>query len=578
MLVVLAVSLALVAGCIGADEPLEPERTDSLIPAEELTQPIFEQIERTEHVVQDQVHGEDTAQTWVDVYRPADAEDPVPVILVFTPYQSLGDATGALNQTQQGELPVPPEQSPYDASLVEFFTPRGYAVAFADVRGNHNSSGCIDQSGPDQWRDGYAVIEWLGSQDWSNGNVGMYGASYDGETQISTALLNPPSLATIVPTASVDSQYKYTHYQGIPYDTQTAGTMAGYLAISAVPGTHPNAATTYHERFTCQPEALERSLDWSGDWNGYWDDRAYHKLADQADVSMLRIHGLQDWNVKPDHVDPSTNQWAGEPTRAIYGQWGHAYPDRDDWWGHGDILHRWFDEHLHGTDTGIVEALPPVLIEDTQERWHGLDAFPLHDASTLTLHLTQDGNLAPNTTGTGELTVHDYPRNAPGLSMQETGPAATMAGQAVTGHPAELVFESQPLEDELVLTGRPTVEFTATTDAESTRWVAHLEIVEEDGWLNRGYLDATQRETVEETEPLTPGEPYDIALEMFPQADVVEPGDVLRLTLTNTDDWVHQDDSYATSTIQTGLNATLNLPLLPGDATSHGADRLEGLD
>ncbi len=576
MLLFLVLALA-TAGCIGTQEAIEEDATEAPSASiDDLTEPIYEAIQRTEHVIQDTVHGEETNEIWMDVYRPENAEDPVPVILVFTPYQSLGDALGSLSALD-GDVPIPPEESPYNPALVDFFTPRGYAVAFASVPGNHNSGGCIDQSGPDQWKDGYAVVEWLGTQEWSNGNVGMYGASYDGETQITTALLNPPSLKTIVPTASVDSQYKYLHYGGVPYELQGAGTMAAYLAISAIPGTRPNAALTYHERFTCQPENLERALDTTGDWHTYWEDRAYHKLAPESNVTMLRTHGFQDWNVKPDHIDPSTNEWGGE-TRAIYGQWGHAQPDRDDWWGHGDILHQWFDEHLHGIDTGIKDALPPVLFEDTQGQWYGVNDFPITDQEPVTFHLTHEGTLEEHVNEPGELIIHDYPRDAPGMSMGTTGPTVSTIGETLTDHPATLTFETTPFEEEFLITSRPTLNLTATTDQTSTHWVAHLEVVRTDGeseWINRGYLDATQRHGVETTEPLTPGEPYTFTLEMFPQADVIQPGDVLRLTLTNTDDWVHQDDSYATSTIETGPNATLALPGLSPNATMHDPDRLE---
>jgi X-Pro dipeptidyl-peptidase len=576
VLVAAVAGLALAAGCIGGGDEADLDQADKeeRLPDEALTQPVHDTLQRTEHVVQDEVQGEETSEIWLDVYRPEDVED-APVILVFTPYQAVGDAGNAPGTLGNGSAP---SQAPYDESLVHFFVPHGYAVAFADVPGNHNSGGCIDQSGPDQWRDGYAVVRWLAERDWSNGRVGMYGASYDGETQLTTALLDPPGLATIVPTASVDSQYKYLHYGGVPYELQGAGTMVAYLAISAVPGTHPNAATTYHERFTCQPDNLQRALDTSGDWTPYWEDRAYHELADQANVSMLRVHGFQDWNVKPDHIDPSTEDWGGEPVRALYGQWGHAYPDRDDWWGHGDMLHRWFDHFLTERDTGIVDATPPVLAEDTAGDWHGLDAFPPEDGPALTLHPTEDGRLVDATNGTGERTVADPPRDPPGLATRET---LAPVGENATGAPTELVFTSEPLDQRRVLAGRPTVSFTATTDAESTHWVAHLEVVGGDGegeWINRGYLDAVQRNGLEENEPLTPGEPYDATVEMFPQTDVVEPGDRLRLVVSNTDDWVHQDDSYATSTVETGAGAELVLPLLPAEASSHDAERLSALD
>jgi X-Pro dipeptidyl-peptidase len=572
LIVGLVLGLVAVTGCLGTADDLSSASTDEE-PQANLTEPVFDDVQRSEHVIQGEVDGEETEEIWLDVYRPADADREVPVILVMTPYQSLGDALGAAG----GEASANPSEQPYDADLVDFFVPRGYAVAFADVRGNHNSGGCIDQSGEDQWRDGYFTVEWLADRAWSNGNVGMHGISYDGETQLTTALLNPPSLATIVPVASVDSQYAYLHYEGVPYELQGAGTMGGYLAISAVPGTHPNAATSYPERFTCQPDNVQRALDLSGDWNAYWDERAYWKKASQSNVSMLRVHGFQDWNVKPDHIDPSSQRWGGEPQREIYGQWNHAFPDREDWAGQGGILHRWYDHFLYETETGIVEDLPPVLAEDTAEGWHGLEAFP-PNGSRVELQLGADDSLVRSGAPAGEATLYDLPRGGQGTGAGSAAdPMVTTAGDRA-GTPTRLVFETEPLEEDLVLAGRPTVTFEATTDAESTHWVAHLERVTEDGeasWINRGYQDTRHRAGLDDPQPLEPGEPYDVAIEMFPQTDAVHAGEQLRLVLTNQDGWVHQDTTYAQSTVQLGPEATLELGLLSDEATPYREDALQ---
>ena len=47
-------------------------------------------------------------------------------------------------------------------------------------------------------QDGYDIIDWISKQPWSNGQVGMYGGSYNGFTQWRTKKLHP-ALKTIVP-------------------------------------------------------------------------------------------------------------------------------------------------------------------------------------------------------------------------------------------------------------------------------------------------------------------------------------------------------------------------------------------
>lgn len=46
---------------------------------------------------------------------------------------------------------------------------------------------------------GYDIIEWIATQEWANGKVGMYGASAFAMVQWLVAAENPPSLAVGLP-------------------------------------------------------------------------------------------------------------------------------------------------------------------------------------------------------------------------------------------------------------------------------------------------------------------------------------------------------------------------------------------
>ena len=535
--------LSLISACGGGRPDAAPRTSDgqkldrAAIEAM-LTQPIYSDIQRFEYLIE----GGDGASLWVNVYRPVDAEVGVPIILVKTPYQILN-----LDPTHEAA---------YSPALVDYFAPRGYAVAFADVRGNYNSGGCIEQTGPVQWQDAYNIIETLAAEDWSNGRVGMYGASYDGETQLGAALLNPPSLATIIPTASVSNQYEYSFYDGVPYSLGAIPTNAAYLAISLAPGAHPNAITTYPERLYCMPENFINALDRSGDWNDYWRERDYRPGAADIQTSVLHIHGLQDWNVKPNHIDGWFNALTGEK-RGLFGQWGHAFPNRGDW---DFIRHRWFDHYLHGINTGVLEDLPPVLIQNSDGFWHAADSFPPLAAEELQLHLNADGSLG-QAGSSASLEIQDVPQSIEGNEVPGMGEFLA----SLTGTPDRLVFETAPLDKRLHMRGRPVVSLHLRTDAAQTRWAVLLEEVSPEGsarWINRGYLSTRQLLGDDQVHQLSPGEPYVAEVRMFPQDDVVHPGFSLRLTIRNVDDWVEQDSTFAASELAVGLEgSTLALPL-----------------
>src|SRR5687768_9964259 len=96
-----------------------------------------------------------------DVIRP-DIKTKVPAILLRTPYGKAGRT-----------------------SMNRFFphiegAQQGFASVFQDVRGRYASEG---EWAPVDWggvegRDGHDAVEWVASEPWCNGNVGMIGGSY----------------------------------------------------------------------------------------------------------------------------------------------------------------------------------------------------------------------------------------------------------------------------------------------------------------------------------------------------------------------------------------------------------------
>lgn len=552
-IVVLLLLAAGLAGCLGSNDSTETSSGRAMLdPALRVGL-----SESTYAIGAHEAHtfvGKTNTQLYVDYVLP----EPIPtggapVILVFTPYQDPDPP-----QAPIGEDPALMEDTPYNPRLVSEYVPRGYVVAFADVRGNHNAGGCVDQTGPEQWQDGYDYVEWLGTQSWSNGNVGMYGASYDGETQFTTAMMAPPHLKTIVPVASVSNQYEWNFYQGVPYELQPTIGMVSYFQGSAVPSSDPNNAPLYPEKLSCQGDMLAAGLDFSGDNTAFWKRIDYRHMAGNITASVLHVHGLVDWNVRPVHIDPLFNDIQSEK-RGIFGQWGHAYPNREDW---KTLLHAWYDYHLLGRENGILDILPPVLIEDDQGEWFGLDSFPT-DVEWLELELDAQGRLVPlGKAESGELEIVDYPEEAmASAGFVDVSPSA--GGLA----PDRLHF-IMDVPETLRLVGRPEVRFVAVTDEASTHWGVHLGLGPCDGsfdCLNTGYQDTRHRNGLDAPSDLTPGEAYNLTVRMYPQYDVVKAGSKLHLTLLHNDGDISQDPTFARSFVHVGDGrALLRLPVHAG--------------
>ena len=130
---------------------------------------------------------------YADVYRP-DGHGPFPTILQRTPY----DKSASLTSTMLD--PIRAAQA-------------GFAVVIQDTRGRHASEGEF-YAFRDDIEDGYDTVEWAAAQPWSNGKVGMYGASYVGATQWLAATARPPHLVTIAPTVTASNYHDGWTYQG----------------------------------------------------------------------------------------------------------------------------------------------------------------------------------------------------------------------------------------------------------------------------------------------------------------------------------------------------------------------------
>ena len=123
---------------------------------------------------------------------PKDRSKPLPVILFRTPYNNDEDRF---------------------IDLCIFFAQQGYIAVAQDLRGRYDSEG---QFYPwvNEYNDGYDTIEWLGSQPWCDGSVGMIGRSYVGNVQWQAATISSSYLKAIVPRVIGDDLYRSPHYQG----------------------------------------------------------------------------------------------------------------------------------------------------------------------------------------------------------------------------------------------------------------------------------------------------------------------------------------------------------------------------
>jgi dienelactone hydrolase len=132
-------------------------------------------------------------------------DGPHPVVFAFTPYR-------ARTRGANGRISGPSVTGAADAALLA----AGYALAVADVRGKGASFGARrgfqDRT---EAMDGHDLVQWLATQAWSNGKVGMYGCSYLGGSALQVATTAPPALRTISSRATDLDEFAFVRQGGV---------------------------------------------------------------------------------------------------------------------------------------------------------------------------------------------------------------------------------------------------------------------------------------------------------------------------------------------------------------------------
>ena len=196
--------------------------------------------------------------------------------------------------------------------VYDTFVPHGYALAQASTFGTGQSTHCQDVKGLGEQIGIQAVVQWLGEQNWSNGNVGLMGKSYAGTTNWEAAQNPSEHLKTIVPiSGSIGVQEMFyrngsSESRAMLYDAPLRGSHGGRNGRrhADVPRRRHRPAESAHH---------VAGADFGGaEWNDYWDERRHlPDVLENYNGSVYLVWGLQDWNVDPYHAFPNLSDAQG---------------------------------------------------------------------------------------------------------------------------------------------------------------------------------------------------------------------------------------------------------------------------
>ena len=508
-----------------------------------------------------------------DLYRP-DGPQRLPVLLNRTPYGKSGPM---LRQAMD----------PVRAALND------YNVLIQDCRGRYRSGGtwtCFIS----ELEDGYDTVEWVARQPWADGKVGTWGSSYMGVTQWLAASQAPPSLKAMAPALTASNYHDGWTYQGGAFSlgfnlswTMTALAPDRLMKARA----HNPEASSELGRVIGGIDEMRQWLEmlplnelpmfrfgapYFFDWldhpayDGYWraiDVETYH---DRINVPAFNIGGWYDIFLGGTLRNFAGMQSRGATAQArdgqqlLVGPWSHGLP-RANMAGDADFGYRstplsidqdrivlnFFDRWLK--DIRRADTARVQLFVMGPNRWRDENEWPLArtDWQRFYLHsrgransAAGDGTLSPQPPGDEREDSYVYnpldptPTRGGGLCCYPAVvPGGAFDQRAIENRADVLVYSTEPLSEDLEVTGPIRLTLYASSSAPDTDFTAKLVDVDPGGQarnLTDGIIRARYRQSPSDPRLLKPGEVDEYTIDLGATSNVFAAGHRIRLEISSS--------------------------------------------
>ena len=502
-----------------------------------------------------------------DIYRP-NSPDKFPVILMRTPYdKSVGWAVA----------PAPR------------IVARGYVLIIQDVRGRYRSEGEWYPFRHEQ-ADGYDSVEWAASLPYSNGKVGMMGASYVGATQMLAAISTPPHLAGIAPNVTASNYHDGWTYQSGAFEqwfdqnwtTQLARNTLDRLIdenTDARVGA-PTLPLVNYPVFNFGQLPAEAQLtaaiapyykDWLAhpDYDDYWKqwsiEENFAKIAvpalqvggwyDIFSIGTLRnyigvkAHGATEAARNQQHLLMQIGGHAGFGRRIGDVDFGpHALENP-----YTDVILDWYDYLFKDVRNQFSTDKRVKIFVMGANEYRLEDDWPPPQAHAVNYFL-HSGGKANSLRGDGFLST-TTPKSEPADSFlyDPANPVPTIGGplccaenllepgprdqRSVENRDDVLIYSMGPLGEDLEVSGPVTMTLFVKSSTVDTDFTGKLVDVAPDGFAEdvaEGILRMRYRNSQEHAALMNPGETYRITVDLWSTSNVFLRGHTLRLEISSS--------------------------------------------
>ena len=415
-----------------------------------------------------------------------------------------------------------------------------YNIVVVDWRGRFASLAAFTL-GSSNGEDGYDVVEWIATKNWSDGKIGTWGPSALGNVQYDMSRENPPHLVCCVPeVASPILEYEKYHPGGV-IETASFKTLneklfpGSYDLVIANP--YKNFLWTSVENNSTYPEDIKVPMLLIAGWfdhNIDQDLRLISMLREDSDVSVRGEHKIL--------IGPWVHGGTGQASLGTTFQGDLSFPEAKKWNDSFSLM--FFDYHLRGTSNNWETKPTFTYFEMGSRTWNAKNMWP-EVTSEFSWYLNDDNTLTKAAPSAESQLNYMYDPNNPTpnlggktLSLDELqGPYDQR--DSVEGRSDVLTFTTPNLEADLRVSGKIKVNLFVSSDKLDTDFWVSLNEVYPDGKSIK-MLDGIQRMrfrdgyTIADTSFMESGTVYPITIELDDISNLFKKGNKIRLVVSSS--------------------------------------------
>jgi putative CocE/NonD family hydrolase len=507
----------------------------------------------------------DGVKLYTQIYVPRVSSEPLPFVLLRTPY-----GTGRLDSSRI-------------ASSTAELTADGYIIVVQDIRGRFKSEGQFvmlrqprepkDTKAIDESTDAYDTIDWLlKNVPNNNGRAGMAGTSYGAWLTVMGALDPHPALKAAVQQASPADMFIGDDFHHNGAFRLSYGFEYAYMMESSKEITDPAAVIDRYDAYewylalgslaNIDAKVLKNKLPtWNDfvnhpDYDAFWKRQGFAPWLNRVNVPILNVAG---WWDQEDFYGPlkiyellerhdTKNQ-----NFLVVGPWNHGGWSRSDGEKLGkiqfgsktavhyrkEILAKFFAYHLKGK--GTPDFPEAITFRTGVNEWKRHDAWPPKSTTARPLYFQAGGKLSFTQPAADVNAFDSYISDPANPVPYRPRPIELHSGwttwlvedqRFVDRRPDVLTWSTEPLDADVVVSGKILAKLFASTTGTDSDWIVKLIDVYPEKYdadpkmggfqlmVAGDVLRGRYRNSFEKPEPITAGAivPYEIG---FPANDHV---------------------------------------------------------